>query len=805
MTFDDEFNGNSLDLSKWSVSNGVEGIYDRPLQVYVPDEVSVQNGYLRIRTEQRSYRGYPYTSGEIWSMNKFAQKYGRFEVRCRFPVNEGTWSATYLLPADNTWPPEIDITEFIGKDPDNIYFTNHYKDFFGNHRWDSENFPVEHLGKWHVYTIEWGPGDLRWFVDGVQKREVTRYVSDVPMFLRINTAVGGDFAGDPTSTGWPQYYDVDYVRVYRRAGEPGPLFGKTANRPLDLKFRIAPPTQAEINSGAGNTTAADVEGVLSAVFGTMLLMLIYLITLCSPFGLRFTTQMMGIAVALTAINYLWWRCHYINWDAPWIGVPLFLAELFGILQVLGFHYTVWPRTPAPLQPLENPTLRPIYILIPTVNEGVAVVEPTLRGAIATREHYLSFYPDASVTIAVCNDGLVNGYEHWQEVTDLAEALGVQCVTRTVPGGAKAGNIEGARQALGATGNALIAIFDADMVPEKRFLTETIKPFSDPSVGWVQTGQYYRNLDNPMACWANDQQSIFFRALCSGKAAQNACFICGTNVLLAAAALDQIGGLPQDTPTEDFAASVMLHGRWRSVYLKEVLATGLGPVDLPAYFSQQRRWAIGTFGVLKKFWRQILLPHYDGLTFGQRMQYLLSGTHYFTGVCSLIFLIAPLVFLLTGISPFSHVDFWDFFAHFVPYFVTSQLAFRYAAGRRSHWRGSFLGFISFPTLVSGFLTVLVGRTTRFIVTAKRRRKAPTWRSLVPHTIALAACGIGLNVALKTWDTGGLMSLATLWTIYMVIMLLSAFRLGLADFFGGRAPGRVPASRMQVVQPLTPDSG
>ena len=111
----------------------------------------------------------------------------------------------------------------------------------------------------------------------------------------------------------------------------------------------------------------------------------------------------------------------------------------------------------------------------------------------------------------------------------------------------------------------------------------------------------------MSRWADDQQSLFYNLLCPGKAALNAAFICGTNVVIRAAALDEIGGLPQDSVTEDFAASIALHPRWRSVYLTDVLATGLGPLDIPSYLKQQGRWALGTLGVFRTHWREICAP------------------------------------------------------------------------------------------------------------------------------------------------------------------------------------------------------
>ena len=146
---------------------------------------------------------------------------------------------------------------------------------------------------------------------------------------------------------------------------------------------------------------------------------------------------------------------------------------------------------------------------------------------------------------------------------------------------------------------------------------------------MQTGQYYYNLDNPVARWANHQQGLFYR-VCVRKSTQNAAFICGTNVMLRARALD-VGGLPQNSVTEDFEASIRLHPRWRGVFLSEELAHGLGPLDLSSYFGQQRRWAIGTLGVLRGDWRALILPQWDGLSVPQRVQYALACTHYLCGL------------------------------------------------------------------------------------------------------------------------------------------------------------------------------
>ncbi|MBA3826913.1 MAG: glycosyltransferase, partial [Ktedonobacterales bacterium] len=275
------------------------------------------------------------------------------------------------------------------------------------------------------------------------------------------------------------------------------------------------------------------------------------------------TMILAFVTTIAALDYLLWRLMVTNWANWWIAVPLVLAEAFGVVHTVGLQVTIWPWHSPALHPTEDPTLRPIFVFIPTVNEGSEILTPTIRATLAAREHYLEVNPQGRVTIVICNDGRVANSPDWQGVEALAQRMGVLCVTRTVGGGAKAGNIENARKLVGATGDALLVIFDADQVAKPEFFLKLIAPFADPTVGWVQSGQYYGNKENPVARWAHDQQALFYRVLCGGKAAQNAAFICGTNVMLRAAALDQIGGLPQDSVTEDFAASIRLHTRWRS--------------------------------------------------------------------------------------------------------------------------------------------------------------------------------------------------------------------------------------------------
>ncbi len=517
--------------------------------------------------------------------------------------------------------------------------------------------------------------------------------------------------------------------------------------------------------------------------------LLVLVVLCVGSTIVFTknvqreqaiTMLLAIAMGVATIDYVSWRFAVTNWYGWWIAVPLLFAETLGALHGLGFQFTVWPWSPPKFEKSRCETLHPIFIFIPTVNEGVTILRPTLEGIIAARDKYLAEYPQAQITIVLCNDGRVAKAANWEEAEALAQELGVCCITRTIGGGAKAGNIENARRVLQATGDALLVIFDADQVAKPDFLLKTIPPFSDPKMGWVQTGQYYANLDNPVSRWADDQQSMFYNLLCPGKAALNASFICGTNVVIRTAALDEIGGLPQNSVTEDFAASIVLHPSWRSIYLTEVLATGLGPLDVPSYLKQQSRWAIGTLGVLRTHWRDIFLPKKNGLRIGQRLHYFLACTHYMCGLRDLIYLISPILFIFTGIPAVGGTTIGEYLSHFVPYALISVIAMWYVAHNITGLRGIVIGFGSFPVLIGSLLSVILQHKVGFAVTSKQRGGKRSLGYLYVYLFALLLCVISLFWAtLATGQKQVALFISVLWVIYSMLMLGSFLWLNFKD--------------------------
>lgn len=223
MVWNDEFNGPTVDGTKWRIEDR-HLIKNNELQYYAPDEVYIQNGKLVLRSRQRTYSGYDsngnwgtwnYTSGLVESPQKFATPYGRIEFRAKLPSTRGIWPAHWMLPASGAWPPEIDVMELLGHEPTKVYMSNHagvWPAIQSNTTpFTGPNFAAD----MHTFAVEWSPTRLDFFVDGVPRARHTTNIPREPMYIILNTAVGGQWPGNPDgSTVFPQYHEIDYVRVY---------------------------------------------------------------------------------------------------------------------------------------------------------------------------------------------------------------------------------------------------------------------------------------------------------------------------------------------------------------------------------------------------------------------------------------------------------------------------------------------------------------------------------------------------------------------------------------------------------------
>ena len=263
LDWQDEFDGNGIDESKWGWEQNCWGGGNNELQCYTDRRKNslVEDGKLVIRAYKETYRGsaepeewgtsgtktLPYTSARMRTKNKGDWKFGRIEVRAKLPAGQGIWPAIWMLPTDSkygTWAAsgEIDIVEAVNMKPEEpnktVYGTIHYGKEWPNNVYSGETFTFndsDPVKQFHTYAIEWADGEIRWYVDNhhyATQRASGWYTQikdeqgdlynvkgsapfDQPFHLMLNVAVGGNWPGGPDrSTKFPVQMEVDYVRVY---------------------------------------------------------------------------------------------------------------------------------------------------------------------------------------------------------------------------------------------------------------------------------------------------------------------------------------------------------------------------------------------------------------------------------------------------------------------------------------------------------------------------------------------------------------------------------------------------------------
>ena len=226
LVWSDEFNGTSVDATKWTFETGGGGWGNNELEYYQPQNATVSNGNLVITAKKETVSGQSYTSARMNTLGKFSQTYGRIEARIKMPLGTGMWPAFWMLGANiNTvsWPTcgEIDIMEHINAN-NVIYGTMHWNGGSGHVSYGSTTMTTP--ADYHVYAIEWDAKQIRWYVDNTlyQTGNILGNINNtgafhLPFFILLNLAVGGDFPGAAVDESiLPASMYVDYVRVYKQ-------------------------------------------------------------------------------------------------------------------------------------------------------------------------------------------------------------------------------------------------------------------------------------------------------------------------------------------------------------------------------------------------------------------------------------------------------------------------------------------------------------------------------------------------------------------------------------------------------------
>lgn len=320
--------------------------------------------------------------------------------------------------------------------------------------------------------------------------------------------------------------------------------------------------------------------------------------------------------------------------------------------------------------------------------------------------------------------------------DVCARLGVHHVTRTDKCNAKAGNINNALQR--STGE-LCVVLDPDHVPFPDFLDPIVSHFDNPGIGYVQIVQAYKNHDESLIAKGAAQQTYqFYGPMMMTMNHLGTVLAIGANCTFRRTALESIGGHAAGL-AEDMHTSMQLHAKgWKSLYVPAVLARGLVPSTLSAYYKQQLKWSRGVFDLFVHVYPKL----FSKFTWTQRLHYATIPLHYASGFIFLINFLIPIIALVLGVSPM-HFDLTDFalvilpmascivlIRHFVQWWVMED------EERGFHVVGGLLTIGSWWVFILGILYTFTGKKIPYVPTPKDGNEANNWPLNIPNLVVLA---------------------------------------------------------------------
>ncbi|WP_110687564.1 UDP-forming cellulose synthase catalytic subunit [Salinicola aestuarinus] len=481
--------------------------------------------------------------------------------------------------------------------------------------------------------------------------------------------------------------------------------------------------------------------------------------------------------AAISTRYLYWRATetlvFQSWLEAALGYGLFAAELYAwVILILGYVQNIWPleRKVVPM-PADTRTWPSVDVYIPTYNESLQIVQDTVLAAQNLD------YPSDKLNIYLLDDGRREAFAAF------AAAAGVGYITRSDNQHAKAGNLN---HAMTLTQGDLICIFDCDHVATRGFLQMTVGSFiADDNLALVQTPHHFyspdpfeRNLSVGHRMPTEDE--LFYGLIQKGNDYWNATFFCGSCAVIRRSALEAIGGFAVETVTEDAHTALKLQRLgWNTAFLGVPLAAGLATERLSLHVGQRMRWARGMTQILR-----LDNPLFGrGLSLMQRLCYLNAILHFQFALPRIVFLTAPLAYLLTGQNIIA-ASAGMIFVYALPHLahtlaLNSLLQGRY---RFSFWAEIYETVLSFHLVKTTLTTLISPNRGKFNVTDKGGLLPEgffDFRIVRPHLIVagLLVVAIVWGAVRLVWNEPfgierNVMLLNLFWASFSLLMLLAA---------------------------------
>ncbi|WP_145324606.1 MULTISPECIES: glycosyltransferase [unclassified Rhizobium] len=414
-------------------------------------------------------------------------------------------------------------------------------------------------------------------------------------------------------------------------------------------------------------------------------------------------------VAAVALRYMIWRFTQTVLPYPYDGANFYWVWLVFIVELLAFtdvvlflilmsRYVDRSREADKLGKIffsrDQRELPTVDVFIPTYNEPLDVLERTIVGALSLD------YPAEKLKVYVLDD------QRRDWLKTFCEQKNAVHVTRRDNSHAKAGNMNNGLQ---VSSGEFVAVFDADFVPYRNFLRRTLPFFSDESIGIVQTPQHFFNADPVQTnlglenIWP-DEQRLFFDEIAPSRDGWDVSFCCGSCSIARRKAIEEIGGFPTESITEDLLTTLsMLNKGYKTRYLNERLSMGLAAENLTGYFVQRERWCQGGIQTLYLHNGPLRGP---GLTLFQRSMFL-PASWIVQYLVRLMILIIPIVYLWFGLLPLYFTDIADYVSYQVPLLASYFLLMLWITPTRylpviSSAVGTFATFRMLPTVVSSLI-------------------------------------------------------------------------------------------------------
>lgn len=504
-----------------------------------------------------------------------------------------------------------------------------------------------------------------------------------------------------------------------------------------------------------------------------------------------TLVIVGFSLCASS-RYIWWRLTQTLDLDPGpdfiLGMGLIAAETYTwVVLVLGYVQNTLPLRRKPVALPADTRLWPtVDVYIPTYNESIKVVKPTVLAALAMD------WPRDKLRVFVLDDGRRESFRR------LAEETGAGYITRDNNAHAKAGNLN---HALTVTEGEFIAIFDCDHIPVRSFLQTAMGWFlRDPQCAMLQTPHHFyspdpfeRNLGTFRQ--VPNEGSLFYGLVQDGNDLWNATFFCGSCAVLRRGPLEEIGGIAVETVTEDAHTALKLHrSGYNTAYLNVTQAAGLATESLASHIGQRIRWARGMAQIFRT--DNPLLG--KGLKLFQRLCYANAMLHYFYGLPRLVFLTSPLAFLYFHLHVINAAA-AALAIYVLPHLFQASLANARIQGRYRHsfWAEVYESVLAWYIVLPTTLAVINPRIGKFNVTGKGglvEQRYFAWRTSLPYLILASVNLIGLLIGVvRLWLGDGhetsTIVMNMLWALHNSVMLGAAIGVG-AESRQTRAAHRVP---------------